>query len=234
MEINDLFDYGYYIYQSPDYFKFSIDSVLLAEFVVVRKNKHSLMDFCSGNAPIPMILNKKFGAKLNITGIELQQEIFELGQKSIEYNKIDNIRFINDDILTNDLYKKEKFDIITCNPPYFKVSDSKVINDNDIKAIQRHEIKLNLDGLVKTSTRFIENMGYFYMVHRPDRISDIIYCLRKYNYGIKRIQFVYDNPNKEAVLVLIESQFNGKDFIKVNKPLVINNLNSYKNIFEEE
>lgn len=231
MEINDLFDYGYFIYQNSNFFKFSIDSVLLAEFVKVRKNKNKILDFCTGNAPIPMILSSKYGDKINITGIELQPEIFEMGVKSIQYNKINNIRLINDDILNNDLYKKEKFDIITCNPPYFKVSDDKVINDNDVKAIQRHEIKINLEQIIESSTKYIENMGYFYMVHRPDRISDILYYFRKYNYGIKNIQFVYDNPDKESILVLVEAQFNGKDFVKVNKPLFINNLNSYKDIF---
>ena len=84
-EINDLYDYGYYIYQNPDYFKFSIDSVLLAEFVCVHKNKNKVLDLCSGNAPVPMILSIKYGDRVDITGVELQDEIFELGKDSIEY-----------------------------------------------------------------------------------------------------------------------------------------------------
>ena len=111
-EINDLYDYGYYIYQNPDYFKFSIDSVLLAEFVCVHKNKNKVLDLCSGNAPVPMILNIKYGDRVDITGVELQEEIYELGKDSIDYNKLDNIKLINDDVKNIPNVLKEKFDII--------------------------------------------------------------------------------------------------------------------------
>ena len=98
IELNDLFDYGYKIYQNPLYFKFSVDSVLLAEFIKIKKNDNKIIDLCTGNAPIPMILSKKYGNKLEITGVELQKEIYDLGIKSINYNKITNIKLINDDI----------------------------------------------------------------------------------------------------------------------------------------
>ena len=76
--LNDLFDYGYKIYQDDNYFKFSLDSVILAEFVNIKKNKYKVMDLCSGNAPIPMILNLKYNGQLDISAIELQKDIYEL------------------------------------------------------------------------------------------------------------------------------------------------------------
>lgn len=232
-DLNDLFDYGYSIYQDDDYFKFSIDSVLLAEFVSLKKGQKKIIDLCSGNAPIPMILNKKFGDKINITGIELQDEIYKLGKKSLEYNNLNNIRFFNDDIKNIiEKLKNEKFDIVTCNPPYFKINDTNLVNDNRIKAIARHEITIDLEEVIKIASKIINNQGYFYMVHRPERLSDVINVLNKYHFGIKRVQVVYDDYNKESCLFLIESIFNGKDYVIINPPLFLKEHKSYQNIFE--
>ena len=97
--LNDLFDYGLYIFQDGDKFKFSLDSILLAEFVEVGSTINQIVDFCSGNGPVPMILSTKCDA--SITGIEIQKNIYNLGKESIEYNGLNNkIKFINDN-LTN-------------------------------------------------------------------------------------------------------------------------------------
>ena len=231
-EINDLYDYGYYIYQNPDYFKFSIDSVLLAEFVCVHKKKNKVLDLCSGNAPVPMILSIKYGDRVDITGVELQDEIYELGKDSIEYNKLDNIKFIKEDAKNIPNILKEKFDIVTCNPPYFEVSGDN-INENEVKAIARHEIKIDLDGIINVASRMIENKGYFYMVHRANRLADITNTLNKYKFGIKRIIPVYDKQGVDCTFILIESVYNGKNYVKIGKPVYIKENSSYKNIFEE-
>ncbi|MCH5166800.1 MAG: methyltransferase [Erysipelotrichales bacterium] len=232
-ELNDLFDYGYSIYQNSEYFKFSIDSVLLAEFVNIKKGKTKLIDLCTGNAPVPMILHKKFESSVNITGVELQKEIYDLALKSLEYNDIKCINLINADINNIvDLFKNSKFDIITCNPPYFKNNETNYINENEIKAIARHEIKIDLESLVKIASKIIQNQGDFYLVHRPDRIADVISTLNKYNFGVKRIVPVYDDKDKNACLFLIESVFNGKNYVIIEKPVFLSDYKSYKSIFE--
>lgn len=231
-ELNDLFDYGYYIYQNPHYFKFSLDSVLLAEFIQVKKNQKEVLDLCSGNAPIPMILHKKYGNKIKITGIELQKEIYDLGISSLKYNEIEDIAFYNYDV--NDLTKlfpNKKFDIVSCNPPYFKANETNYINESEIKAIARHEIKLNLESLIQNVAKVIQNQGSFYLVHRPERMADVISTLNKYNFGIKRVVPVYDDYNKDACLILIESFYNGKNYVIIDKPIFLCEHQSYKNIF---
>lgn len=233
MNLNDLFDYGYFIYQNDDYFKFSIDSVLLAEFISLKKGKNKIIDLCSGNAPVPMILNKKFGNEISITAVEIQEEIYELGLKSLDYNKIDNVRMINADVnYLSSVLKGEKFDIVSCNPPYFKVTNNELVNDNKVKAIARHEIMLNLDDLIHSVAKLIENQGYFYMVHSITRLTDVINTLHKYNFGVKRLVFVHDTDSEPANLFLIESVFNGKDYVRVEKPIFLKNYDTYKNIFE--
>lgn len=230
-ELNDLFDYGYMIYQNPDYFKFSIDSVLLAEFVDVKKNHKTILDMCSGNAPVPLILERIYGNSINITGVELQKEIYELGIDSIKYNNISNIDFINMDIINYVDNNKKKYDIVTCNPPYFKKSDNKILNDNNIKACARHEITIDLESVIKCAAKVINNKGYFYLVHRSERLADIINLLKKYRFGLKRLQMVYDDKKSDCCFILIEAIYNGEDYVKIGKPLFLKEYSSYKNIF---
>ena len=217
--INDLLNYDLKIYQCDDYFKFSIDSVLLAEFVEINYKDKNILDLCSGNAPIPMILSTKF--KKNIVGVEIQKEIYELGAKSIKLNNIKNIEFINNDV--NELIGlfNYKFDIITCNPPYFKCDDKSIINKNKVKSIARHELLIDLEGIIKISSNLLRDSGKLYLVHRVERFTDILYLLKKYNYGVKRVQFVYDNYEANSCFLLIEAKYKCKDDLKVLKPLFI-------------
>lgn len=218
--INDLLNYDLKIYQDSRAFKFSIDSVLLAEFVDINYRCKNIIDLCTGNAPIPMILSTKF--KKNIYGVELQNEIFELGKKSIEYNNITNIKLINDDVNNISNHFDFKFDIITCNPPYFKVNDKTKVNDYSVKAIARHELFINLENIIKISSKIIIDSGSLYLVHRCDRLVEIIDLLKKYNFGLRKFQFVYDNKNSSSCFLLIEAKYKCKSDLKVLNPLYIN------------
>ena len=218
--INDLLNYDLKIYQDINAFKFSIDSVLLAEFVNINFRAKNIIDLCSGNAPIPMILSTKFNK--NIVGVELQKSIYELGKKSIEFNKINNIHFINNDIKNIiDLFDY-KFDIITCNPPYFKVDSSlSKVNDYNEKAIARHELFITLEDVIYISSKIINFSGSLYLVHRCDRFIEILDLLKKYRFGLRRLQFVYDNDKSSSCFILIEAKYNCKDDLKVMNPLYI-------------
>lgn len=229
--LNDLFDYDYMIYQNDDYFKFSIDSVLLAEFVDKKKGQTKFIDLCSGNAPVPMILSKKFGTDIEITGVELQKEIYDLGKLSIDYNNIKNIILINDNI--SNIPLTHEYDVVTCNPPYFKVSESSNVNENKIKAIARHEIATDLENVIKVSSGLLKNQGYFYMVHHQDRLADIINFMNTYNIGVKKIQPIFNDETSECCFVLIEGIYNGKDYVKIEQPIYLNRYSSYKNIFRK-
>ena len=148
-----------YIYQDDDWFKFSLDSVLLVNFATIRLNDKKILDLCSGNAPIPMLLT--FKTKAKIYGVELQKEIYELGIKSIiENNMNEQITFINDDVKNIDKrFDNDSLDLILCNPPYFKFKKDSNINSNIVKSIARHEIKIDLDSIIKNSSYLLKNGG---------------------------------------------------------------------------
>ena len=197
--LNDLYDYkNMKIYQLEDGFKFSLDSLFLAEFTNIKSSTDLIVDFCTGNAVVPLVLSTKYSNQ--IIGIEIQKEIADLATKSVNINnKNSQIQIINDNVKNIFNYLKyESVDIITCNPPYFKKIDTSLINENQIKAVARHEIEINLEELIEIASKLLKNNSYFYLVHRTDRLEEIMVLLSKYNLHVKTMQFVYTNLDKES------------------------------------
>lgn len=208
-----------YIVQNTQMFNFSLDSVLLPNFVTLNKNIKKILDIGCGNAPIPLILSTKTNAL--ITGVEIQKDVYDLAVKSVKINNLENqIDIINADI--NELYNKfetESFDVITCNPPFFKVSEQSNLNKSDYKTIARHEVKLNLDDIFKISKKLLKNNGYVAIVHRPERLLDILESMKKYNIEPKKIQFIYPKTNMESNILLVEGKKNGNKGLKILPPI---------------
>ena len=222
--INDLVYFNNIkIVQNKDYFNFSLDSVLLPYFVQINPSTKRILDLCTGNAPIPMILSLKTDAE--IFGVELQKEIFDLAKQSIDLNKqFKNIRLINEDVKNiSNLYETDYFDIITCNPPYFKKQENSIINNNKIKSIARHEIEINLEDIIKVSKKLLKNDGSLNLIHRTDRLIEIIYLMKLNNIEPKRIRFIYPKNGKESNLVLIDGRKNGSTGLKILPPLYVHN-----------
>lgn len=224
--INDLLNYNNIkIYQNKNYFNFSLDSILLPNFVQLNKNINKILDLCTGNIPVPLVLSTKTDAK--IYAVEIQKEIYELALKTLRINKLENkIVLINDDAknaINN--FETDSFDLITCNPPYFKCTDKSIKNDNKIKSIARHEIMITLEDIIIMSKKLLKNNCSLIMVHRTERLIDIITLMRKHNIEPKRIQFIYPKKNSESNLMLIDGRKNGKPGLKILKPLVVHEGN---------
>lgn len=233
--LNDLYDYdGLKIYQYDDKFKFSLDSILLAEFVEIKPNVRTIVDFCTGNAPVPLILSTKTKAKLY--GFEIQEKIYNIAKKSVSVNKLDSrINIVNANLKDALEYiLPETVDAVTCNPPYFKYEgDKSLINDDQEKAIARHEITMNLEDIMVAAKYILKNKAPLYLVHRCDRLEEILECLSKYNFSVKKLQFIYAGFRKEAIMVLIKATKNGNTgSLKVMPPIDILKHKSYKGLFE--
>lgn len=237
--VNDLLDYNNLkIVQDDKYFNFSLDSVLLPNFVKLNKNTKKILDLGTGNAPIPMILSTMTNAE--IYGVELQKEIYELAVESLKINKLENrINLINDNIKNLDKYfEPNSFDVIVSNPPYFKYSEKSNINETIQKTIARHEKEITLSELVSIAKKYLDNNGTFAIVHRTDRLIEIIEEFRKNNIEPKRIRLIYPKEGEESNMVLIEGRKNGNIGLKILPPLIAHNKNSdytdeVKNMFKE-
>lgn len=222
--INDLLEINNLkIYQNDDWFKFSLESILLPNFVTINLSCKNILDLCTGNAPIPLVLSTKTKAK--IVGVEIQKDVYELAKKSVEINKLDNrIALINDNL--NNLkkyYAGDYFDIITVNPPYFPNNKHSLKNQDIHKTIARHEIETNLDEIVKISMYLLKNGGYLAMIHQTNRFFDVIDALKKYNFSINKVQFIYPKENKESNLFMVEAIKDGNSGVKILKPLYVHN-----------
>ena len=222
--LNDILGYkNRKIFQDDECFSFSLDSVMLANFATIRLRDNNFVDLGCGNCVIPLIMSLRTNKK--IIGVEIQDKLANMAIKSIKINNLnDQIEIINQNMkdFANSKYF-ETFDLVTCNPPYFKVNDKNFFNDSYEKMIARHEIEINLSDLVVVARKLLKNNGNFAIVHRPERLMEILFEFRKNNIEPKRIQFVYEKITKGSTLVLIEGQKNGKEGLKIENPIVMYN-----------
>lgn len=219
--IDDLELKGLKIIQNKKGFCFGIDSVLLSDFAKNIKNNSLVLDLGTGTGIIPTLLCGKTNLK-KVIGVEVQEKISEMAKRSIKLNNLEErFQVINENILNlKKIYPNQTFDVIVTNPPY-KKKNSGIINESYEKLISRHEIEANLEDFIKITRDLLKDKGEFYMVHRPERLVDILSIMRKEKIEPKVLRMVYSNKNKEPKLILIKGIKNAKPFLKVEKNLYI-------------
>lgn len=219
--IDDLQYKGLKIIQNRNGFCYGIDSVLLTDFAKKIKPNSEVLDLGTGNGILGILLCGKTKLK-KITGIEIQQDVYDLAKKNIKYNQLEKrFKVICENIKNVDkIYPKETFDVIVTNPPYMKAGRG-IANENETKLIARHEIKCDLEDVLKVAYAVLKEKGEFYMVHRANRIVDILYLMRLYRIEPKIIQFVQPSYDKEPKLVLVKGIKNAGEFLKIQKNLII-------------
>ena len=217
--------------QDSDLFCFGTDSVLLSDFARA-KSGDTVIDLCTGGGIVPILMSAKYNAK-KFYGIEIQKRSYELAVKNIEINALgDKVHFICDDI-ANVLshFKSGSADVVTCNPPYMK-ADAGFKNPDEPKAIARHEICTNLDGVIEAAEKVLKFGGNFFLVHRADRLCDILYKLREKKLEPKRVQFIAPSPEKAPVLVLVEAKKGASPSLKFEPNIYVNDNNSGRGLPE--
>lgn len=219
--LNDLLGYeNRKIYQDSEMFNFTLDSILIARFFNFKSSIKKIVDFGTNNAVIPLILTKYTNAK--ITGVEIQLKAAQLAIENIQLNKLRNqIEIVNADIKDYAKEMANKFDAVICNPPFFKKhEESKVKKISKEVVNARHETLITLEEIIKNSGLILKNGGSFTLVHRPERIGEIINLLYKYKFAPKRMQFVHSKANYEAKTVLIDAILEGNEGMQIIAPLI--------------
>lgn len=211
------------IIQNKDFFCFGIDSVLIANFASNIKENSNVLDLGTGTGIIPTLLCGKTKLK-KVIGVEIQPQVCEMANRSIKYNNLNNrFEIICDNILNlNNYYNNQSFDVVITNPPY-KKKDTGIINKGETKTISRHEITATLEDFIEISNEMLKDKGEFYMVHRPERLVDICYYMRKYKIEPKIIRFICSKQGQAPKLVLIKGIKNANPFLKLEKELYIYN-----------
>ncbi|MFL0252988.1 tRNA1(Val) (adenine(37)-N6)-methyltransferase [Clostridium neuense] len=231
--LDDLQIKGIKVIQKKKAFRFGVDAVLLANYAKIKRRAR-VVDLCSGTGIIPFIIAGKTEAA-SITGVEIQGDLVNMADRTVKYNNFeDKINFIHGDLKDIKLIKAiAKADVVTVNPPY-KLCNSGIVNKNDNNAISRHEICCNLEDVIAASRVILKDNGKLFMVHRPERIADVLCMMRKYKIEPKSIKMVHPSAGKAPNIMLIEGQRDGGRFLKWEEPLYVHNEDgSYTNEIEK-
>jgi len=230
-KIEDLGDKGLKIIQARDSYRFSVDSILLVNFIRV-KNYEQVIDLGTGSGIIPLLL---FGKRkgLSIYGVEIQEDLADMAKRSVELNKLqDHITLIREDFRNiKKIFKSNQFDVVISNPPYISLGQGK-ISPLSSKAIARHEIKGNLEDLISASNYLLKNKGRIYLVYKSNKLIELVVNLKEYDIEPKVIKFIHPRPGEDANMVLLEGIKGGKGELKIENPLFlkINEKNGDKKI----
>lgn len=232
-KIEDLGIKGYKIIQNKDGFCFGSDAVLLSKFAKVKRGSRGL-DLCTGTGIIPVLTYALYGPA-SIDAVEIIPRVAEMAARTMELNGLSEvIRVQNADLKdAPEIYGSRIFDFVTCNPPYMN-SGGGLVNPKDELAVSRHEIMCTLDDVVRVSARCLKQTGRMFMVHRADRLCDVVSAMRKYKIEPKRLAVVYPDPAGAANLILIEGLMNGRPQLRLEKPVFMydENGNYLQNITE--
>lgn len=206
------------IIQKKKGFRFTVDSILLVNFLKLKKNTN-LLDIGTGTGIMPLLLCRKEEINL-ITAVEIETEIAKMFEKTIEINSLESkIKLINTDIKN---YKEEPFDMIISNPPYMKLNEG-YVSPHDYRAGARHEINLDLKELLINGKRLLKNGGSFNLVYRTNRFMEVLDEAKMLNLNAKRVRFIYSKPNQSSDLFMIEMIKGFKCACVVEEPLYIYN-----------
>ncbi len=230
-KIEDLQFKNLKIIQNKKGFCFGIDSILLSDFAKKIKKGAKVIDLGTGTGIIATLLCGKTELS-EIIGIEKQKEVYEMAKKSIKINHLENkFKIIEEDIINiNKKLENHQFDVVITNPPY-KKKETGIKNEEEKKIISRHETTATLEDFIKTAKNLLKDKGEFYMVHRPERLVDILNIMRNYKIEPKILRFVYSNQDSEPKLILIKGVKNAKPFLKIEKNLYIY---QQKGVYSEE
>ena len=223
--IDDLELQNLKIIQNKNGFCFGMDSVLLSDFAKQIKHGSKIVDLGTGTGILPILLSAKT-MNTKIVGVEIQEEVANMATRSVKLNNLQNqLEIICENIKNlKNKYEQGSFDAIVTNPPYKKKGTGK-INEKEAKIISRHEITATLHDFIETAKYLLKDQGELYLVHRPERLVDIIAELRSQKLEPKILRLVQPTIEKAQNLVLIKAVKNAKPFLTVQEPLTVYELN---------
>ncbi|MCD7778637.1 MAG: tRNA1(Val) (adenine(37)-N6)-methyltransferase [Clostridiales bacterium] len=218
--IDDLKRNGFKIIQNRDLFCFGTDAVLLAHFSKIKKGDR-IIDLGTGNGVIPLLLCSMYD-NINVTGIEIQHESAELCRRNIALNDVGGrMSLIEGDIKDAGRYfKAGAADVVVTNPPYMK-TEGNFKNESIEKRLARHEILIDLKGIIEAAAYLLKYGGRFYMVHKPERLAEISSVMKNGGIEPKRIRFIQAGIKKEPSMVLVEGSKGGKQGLRVMPVFII-------------
>lgn len=232
------YDSNLYVYQDKKMFNYSVDTILLGNFLSLNNNVKNLLEIGTNNGALSIFISER-DPLLKIDALEIQERALEIAKLNLELNQRQNIELIHEDF--NDFYKvhakeqRKKYDAIVCNPPFYKVeANLQRQNASEELLIATHEIKLSLEQIILGSSKIINQKGYLAMVLPTERLVDCLVLMRQYKFEPKRVQMVFPRENARANLVLIEARFNSGWGTKFEKNIYLHLQDKNKHLYRDE
>ncbi|MDA8235722.1 MAG: tRNA1(Val) (adenine(37)-N6)-methyltransferase [Clostridia bacterium] len=218
--IDDLIRDNLKIIQNPEYFCFSIDAVLLAHFATLAEGQR-IMDLGTGTGVIPLLMTTR-ALGLQVRGLEIQPAVADMASRSVALNGLGEqvVIEVGDLRQVEGLFAPGGYDLVTANPPYQPVGRGRV-NPNESKALARHELACNLADVVKAGAFLLKQGGRLAMVHRPERLPELLALLGAKGINPGRLRLVYTKKGQKACLILLEGVLAGKGELEILPPLII-------------
>lgn len=228
LRLDDLQCKGLKIYQSSDLYTFTSDAVLLANFSKVCKDD-KVLEIGSGCGVVSFLIAAKREAE--VIGIELQESLYQLSEKSRLYNALTNPRFFCMRAQeATEVFGKNSFDAVVCNPPYFKSAPS-MQSENQSVRLAKHECELTFEEIADISSMLLKSGGDFYMVAKAQRLCECVYALSQKQLQTKELTLIVPKSGKcEADSFLLRARKNAKQGARVKAITLMND----KNILSKE
>jgi len=201
-------------------YRFSVDAVLLADFIVVKPEER-LIDLGTGSGIIPLFISTLSPVR-EIVGLEIQERLVKLARENIASNQLeDRIHIVQGDLrCVAQLFRAGEFDVLCSNPPYRKVGTGR-INPDDEQAIARHEISCRLSDLLSACKYLVKPGGKVFLIYLPERLSELLGQMSDYKLEPKKIRCVHSSKETTASLVLVEAHRDASPGLKILPPLFL-------------
>lgn len=211
---------GYKIIQEKERFCFGIDAVLIANFAKANRGEE-VFDLGTGTGIIPLLMSYDTNAR-HFTALEVQEQSAEMARQSVELNNLqERISIVHGDVCnTRDLFDSRVCEVVVTNPPYMTIEQGKT-SPNDARSIARTEILCDLRDVVGAASYLLKPCGRFYMIHRPNRLSEIFSLCKEFKMEPKRMQLIYPYVDKPATMVMIEARKDARPDLIVEEPLIV-------------
>ncbi len=218
--VDDLQLEGLKIIQDPKGFCFGIDAVLLSHFVKVKRT-HRIVEFGTGTGIIPILLAGKTQFE-HLYAFEVQEEVADMARRSVKLNHLeDRIEIIKANLKESlQYFDKGTIDTIVSNPPYMS-TDGGIKNPSDKKAISRHEVLCTLEDIIVNASSLLKPGGNLYMIHRPNRLADLIYLCKQNKLEPKEIRMIQPYAHKKPNIFLMRCAKGGRPDLKFHDPLIV-------------
>jgi tRNA1Val (adenine37-N6)-methyltransferase len=213
------------IIQKKNGYRFSIDAILLANFIILKKHER-LLDIGSGCGIMPLYMSRK-GYTNEMLGVEIQEDLYEAALRNKALNHCENVDFLNGDIIAKaQTLKKFQFHVVISNPPYTKERTGRE-SPHHSRLVARYETSLHLSDLISASSSLLYKRGRFYIIYPSRRLGELIGIARSGKLELKRLRPVYPKMNGEANLFLAEFVKEGGIGASIEQPLYIYDNSSY-------